>query len=285
MFVKKWLGQHFLVDKNLLDFIIRKADIKPNELILEIGTGTGLLTEFLAKNSTSVLTIEIDKTILNTAKQNLITFNNITYINENILQEDKIKNSVLDTIKEILKRDNYKAVKVVSNLPYSDATRIVVALLECRVKISKLIFMVQYEVVKRLCASVSDREYGSLTVLVNIFAHLRFIRKFPPDVFKPKPKVDSALIEIIPKKRLIKKIDEYELFKMFIKTIFSYRRKKTMSALKFSFKNVDWEAIEEIISQTKINLTKRPEELTVEDYVYLFYFLKSKNVFEDSRKI
>ena len=193
-------SQNYLIDDNKLNIILENADIQDNETILEIGAGIGTLTLPMAKKAKKVIAIEKDPVIVDILKQQIIK-------------------------DDALKVDFPKFDKVVSNLPYQISSPVTFKLLEYPFK--KAILMYQLEFAKRMQAKPDTHEYSRLSVALSYRADTKIIDTLPPEAFIPKPKIKSAVIELIPKNN--KPIDK--LLDNTIRALFQHRNKKAKKAL------------------------------------------------------
>jgi 16S rRNA (adenine1518-N6/adenine1519-N6)-dimethyltransferase len=261
------LGQNFLIDQNFLNFIIDKAQLTPEDYVLEIGSGPGFMTNLLAQNVKHVWAIEIDKKVFELSCSLYSSHKNITWMNMSIL--DKTGDNINP---EILKEIKGSPLKVVSNLPYSISASIIMSLLESDLPISSMTLTVQLEMAERLTAKIDTKQYNALTILVNLLSNVKVIRKVSPDVFHPVPKVTSAVISITPKAR-VKDIPDYHLYKKLLRNIFKYRRKMVFRILKNILKASD-DKIKEALTKSNIRPEERPEKISAVEFLGLFKELK-----------
>ena len=253
----KHLGQNFLIDKNILEKIIATADIKPNDVILEIGPGTGILTLELAKYAKRVIAVEKDKRMCEFLKNVLIAQNvrNVEIINEDIL------NYVGRAMSYI------KGYKLVANLPYYITSPVIRKFLETPNKPKLMVLMVQKEVAQRICAKPG--KMSLLAVAVQFYAKPEIIAYVSKNAFYPVPKVDSAIIKITPRPDVghaMSYIDAKKFFDL-VKRGFLAKRKM----LKNNIPNINFEKI-------GLNPKCRAEELSVDDWVRLYTILTNKKV-------
>ena len=227
---KKRLGQNFLVDESVLDYIINAAGDLENVTILEIGPGIGFLTERLCKNAKEVIACEIDDDAINYLNKNILPRNkNLKLINNDIL-----KTNMCDVTSE-------KNIKIIANIPYYITSPIIAHLLgeiddlnnQNRSQISEIILMVQYEVAKRIVANENsdNKEYGLLSILSQFYCDVEFLKKIKAKSFYPAPKVDSALVRFKVKNEPRVKTYDYRFLKKVIKGCFLSRRKNVKNSL------------------------------------------------------
>lgn len=217
---KRYLGQNFLLDNNVINKISQIAVISEEDIVLEIGPGFGILTKCLAEKVSEITAIEKDSLLFDYLKENLTAYENLKLINADFLEVD---------LKKIFKN---KKIKVISNLPYSVASQIIFKLIEAGLNIDRMILMVQKEMGERICAVPNNKSYGAFTVLVQSYMNTKIRFKVSPNSFWPKPKVDSVIIELIPRETDLMNKDERILFNKVVKTAFHSRRKKMINNLK-----------------------------------------------------
>ena len=259
---KKKLGQNFLHDKNIISSIINKADVE-NEDIIEIGPGPGILTENILKNKArSLLAIEKDDSFkVNLKKIKSNYRDNFDYLINDVIDFD-------------FKKLTKKKYKFVSNLPYNISVPFILKMIKIRKTIpwKEMILMVQKEVAERITANINTKNYGRLSIIVNLNNDVKKLLNVKPSSFIPRPKVDSTVIKISPKKKYINVNNE--VFEKIVKVSFSQRRKKiknnldqldinTISLLELSKIDPDLRA-ENIDIDGFLRISKNYEELTKE---------------------
>lgn len=250
---KKSLGQNFLQDNNVLENIVKAANICGNSLTIEIGPGSGNLTRKIANISKQVLCYEIDDRLEETLDKNLKDYNNINIIYDDFLKRD---------INKDIENYTYDNIYVVANLPYYITTPIIEKLIESNINFTKLVIMIQKEVGDRLCAKPGMKEYNSLTVYLNYYFNLKKEFIVSRNCFIPKPNVDSIVISLEKKKELLylKSIDN---FNKLLKDSFKFKRK----TIKNNLKNYDLDKVNKILESYHFNLTTRAEEIPLEVFV------------------
>jgi len=261
---KKKLGQNFLHDKNIISSIVNKANIE-DEDIIEIGPGPGILTESILNNKArSLLAIEKDDSFeLNLKKIRSNYRDNFDYLINDIIDFDFKK----------LTKKNYKFV---SNLPYNISVPFILKMIRIRniIPWKEMILMVQKEVAERITAKINTKNYGRLSIIVNLNNDVKKLLNVKPSSFIPRPKVDSTVIKISPKNKEIN--INSEVFEKIVKTCFSQRRKKvknnldqlninTISLLELSNIDPDLRA-ENIDIEGFIRISRSYEELIKENY-------------------
>lgn len=254
----KRLGQNFLVDASYLDAIVQEAQLNAQDVVLEIGAGLGNLTCRLASYAHKVIAVEFDRQMVSALKGEL------TCENVEIVEEDALKLNY----RELLKGYDIK-IKVVANLPYNIATEIIFRLLDCRDLFDKMLLMTQLEVAQRITAQVRKKEYGVLALLTNLWANTRIAFVVPAGAFRPKPKVDSAVVQfdLLSKPKVA--IRDEALYKKVVKSAFAQRRKKIVNSFLNSSLGLDKETIEEWLRCAGISAERRAETLTMEEFARL----------------
>ena len=242
---KKSLGQNFLIDKNIIKSIVNIGDVKKNNVILEVGPGTGNLTEYiLKKNPKKIFVIEKDS--------NLVNLLNGKFSDKiNILNKDVLKFDLNNISKE--------KIIIFGNLPYNISTKILTQWITTSEKFKcykKLILMFQKEVADRILAKTNSRNYGRLSIISNWRLNIKKEFNISPQCFFPKPKVDSTLLSFVPKKEFYY-IKNPENLEKITRIFFNQRRKMIKNPLKQIFKNPEKVAI-----NFKLNLNLRPQNLS-----------------------
>ncbi len=241
------MGQNFLIDKKILDKIIQSADIQPTDTILEIGPGLGTLTFELAQKAQKVIAIEKDQAMIDILQQTLGGHDNIE-----IIQGDVLKNTNYQL------PSNYK---VVANVPYYITSPIIRMFLETPHQPSQILLMIQKEVAQRICAKPGNMSI--LAVSVQFYASAKIVAKVSKECFWPAPKVDSAVINIIPHAQ--KPSVNPELFFEIVKAGFVQPRKQLGNNLSKTLKK-DREKINVWLAKNSINPLQRAETLSIHDW-------------------
>ncbi|HOZ16473.1 MAG TPA: 16S rRNA (adenine(1518)-N(6)/adenine(1519)-N(6))-dimethyltransferase RsmA [Candidatus Portnoybacteria bacterium] len=263
----KFMGQNFLIDKNILNKIIKTADIKSNDVILEIGPGPGMLTIELAKKAKKIVTIEKDKKMCVILQKILDVKNikNVEIINTDIL---KIFNSQFS----IFNKFSITNYKIVANIPYYLTSPLIRKFLETDNPPSEIILMIQKEVAERICAK--PPKMSLLSVAVQFYAKPEIIALVSKNCFYPAPKIDSAIIKIIPQAntnydKSDRKIDTEKFFRL-VKTGFSAKRKMLFNNLKSEFQSSN---VKSILKNIGLNPNCRAENLSIDDWIKLYTLL------------
>ncbi len=252
---KKSLGQNFLVDPNIRRKIIEVLELRPSDIILEIGAGKGELTGLIAPKVDKIYALEIDRRLYPLLTEHFKVCNNVSIINQDILKFDLAK---------ISNEDN--KIKVFGNIPYYISSPIIEHLIKYRAGISEVFITVQKEFAKRVVAGAKDEAYGSFSCFVQYYAIPKIVFEIKRGCFYPTPKVDSCLLKLrfrdVP---AVSVEDEEALFKV-IRAAFNQRRKTLRNSLKGK---VPLKNLECFFFKNKLNSNVRPEELSLEDFASL----------------
>jgi 16S rRNA (adenine1518-N6/adenine1519-N6)-dimethyltransferase len=260
---RKGWGQHFLVDRNILNKVIRTAQVGKGDVVLEVGPGLGEMTLSLARQAKKVIAIEIDPKLVEILKEKTVDCPNVEVIKEDILKIN---------FDPFLHREGHP-IKVVANLPYGISTPLIFRFIESRKVFSTLTLMLQKEVVERMVASPGHKEYGPLSIFIQLVSipSIRFFIK--PSAFFPPPKVDSAVVHMVWRERPIVELSDEECFKKVVRGCMGYRRKTLMNALRHSGLSLPPELVERL-REIGIDPQRRPETLTVREFARLAEGLK-----------
>lgn len=250
----KKFGQNYLVDKNIIRKIIDEINPQREETILEIGPGQGALTTELYGRCGNFTVVEIDRRVIENLEAG--------FAGIKIVSGDFLKTS----LKQIAEG---KKIRIAGNIPYNITSPILFKLIEEREYVQDAVLMVQHEVAKRLTAEKRTKDYGILRVILSYFTDVKYCFKVSPNVFFPKPNVDSAVVHLVFKDITDNTLDT-GLFIKIVKAAFGNRRK----TIKNSFSNSIFGA--EIFEGCGISLAKRAEELDLEDFIALTKFIQIK---------
>lgn len=259
---QKKFGQNFLIDSNVLESIIRGAEITKDDFVLEIGPGIGTMTQYLCEAARQVVAVEIDKMLIPILEDTLSEYDNVEVINQDVLKVD---------IKSLAEeKNNGKPIKVVANLPYYITTPIIMGLFESGVPIDSITIMVQKEVADRMQTGPGSKDYGALSLSVQFYATAKVILNVSATCFMPRPNVDSAVIKLTRHKEpTVNVADEKLMFKI-IRASFNQRRKTLVNGLKNSPElSFSKEQIVKAIEKIGKPETIRGEALTLEEFAEL----------------
>ena len=260
---KKSLGQNFLVDKNIINKIIKIGKINKNKIVLDIGAGYGSLTkELLELKPKKVIAIEKDKKLFLSLIENLKNYKNIKIINE-------------DVMKIINQNDFGKNIVIFGNLPYNISTQILAALMltnKWPPWYYEIIFMFQKEVAERIMAKTNTKEFGRLSVLCNWRMNIKKHFNVSKNCFFPKPRIDSTILSFKPKKIINYNLKNPKILEIVTRILFSSRRKIIKKNFLYLFKNNTL-----IADELNLDLNIRPGELSYETFYKIA--VKYENLF------
>ncbi len=270
--LSKSLGQNFLTDGNIVDKIIESCDAGPEDLVLEIGPGMGVLTAEAAKRAGKVVCVEIDRNLIPILKETLSEFSNVEVVNRDILKTD-----IAQLLCEHGKIGQAQAagIKVIGNLPYYITTPIIMKLLEEGVPCDSITIMLQKEVAQRIEAAPGSKIYGALSVAVQYYCQVVYVTTVPKEVFLPQPKVDSAVIQLRLRRQKPVELLEEALFFEVIKAGFGQRRKTLLNALT-GLRGKNKEEIAQILESAGIASMRRAETLSMEEFAAIANTVASK---------
>lgn len=262
----RFKGQNFLIDANIQRKIIDSLKINKEDKIIEIGPGPGVLTEQLVNLGKKVFAIEIEPAFCRHLEQIFIGKRNFSLIEGDAAEEEIIR-------RLINRQRGKKSFKIIGNLPYAFATKIIMNLIKFIEHIEVMVFMVQKEMAERILAPTGTKERGYLTLYLELFCHTSKLFDVPPTCFYPKPKVHSSVIKLIPAKKEISSSLPF-LLKV-IQAGFHLRRKKLKNSLFSVFgEKLDLSSIEEILKKAGIEENCRAEELEIEDFDKIAFYLE-----------
>ena len=243
---KKRFGQNFLTDLAIIERIVKSIRPKEGDNIVEIGPGLGAITRLVLPEVGKMTAIELDRDVIPKLKFNCDRRGEL-----NIIQEDALK----------IEFDRFSVdgpIRVIGNLPYNISTPIMFHLFEYLSDVKDMHFMLQKEVVERMVAAPGSKAYGRLTVMTQFFCDAQLLFLVPPESFEPAPKVDSAIVRLVPK--VSPEVKDFKLFSQMVTEAFNMRRKTVRNAWK---KRLPVEAYEEL----QVKPTLRPENLTLANFV------------------
>ena len=251
--IKKFYGQNFISDENVINKIVDKSEIDKDTLVIEIGPGIGSLTYKLAKKAGFVMCYEIDETLKPLLFENM---KNVDNFKVNFI--DFLKSDVNNDLKEF----NYKKIYVVANLPYYITTPIILKIIEDRVNVDKIVVMVQKEVGDRFKAMPNTKDYGSLSVYLNYYYNIKKLMDVSRNIFVPIPNVDSIVVEFTKNENKYI-LNNEDLFFKLVRDSFKQKRK----TLKNNLKSYDLDKINEVLSKYNMDLSARAEQLPIDIFV------------------
>ncbi|KPJ69541.1 hypothetical protein AMJ44_03520 [candidate division WOR-1 bacterium DG_54_3] len=243
---RKRLGQHFLIDPKVLQRIIHAGELCQDDLVIEIGSGLGVVTAEIAKLVYQVIAVEVDKELLKISQEVLNPYQNVSFVLKDFLKAD-LPNLALG-----------RRYKIMGNLPYYITAPIIEKILEAKDKPELAVLMAQKEVAERMTASPGSKKYGSFSIFVQYHAETKLDSLVSKSSFYPWPEVSSAIVVLRPYKTPKYKVKNEKLFFDVVHAAFQQRRKQ----LKNSLSNFS-------IKATKINLSRRPESLSIQEFAEL----------------
>ncbi|GAB2893055.1 16S rRNA (adenine(1518)-N(6)/adenine(1519)-N(6)) -dimethyltransferase RsmA [Microbulbifer echini] len=247
---RKRFGQNFLVDGNIIERIVRSIAPKETDQLVEIGPGQGAITELLLQRCPSLTAVELDRDLIP-----LLEFKFRDYPEFKIIERDALKFDFGTFAAD-------GALRIVGNLPYNISTPLLFHLLSFKGKVQDMHFMLQKEVVDRLGASPSTKSYGRLSVMVQYYCRVQGLFPVPPQSFRPAPKVESAIVRLVPHSQIPYIAEDEKLLERVVNVAFQQRRKTLRNALKPLFPALDLE-------QLPVDTSRRPETLSVQEFVEL----------------
>jgi 16S rRNA (adenine1518-N6/adenine1519-N6)-dimethyltransferase len=229
---KNKMGQNFLIDLNLVDLVVRTAELTPEDCVLEVGTGTGSLTARLADAAGAVFTVELDPAFFEMSRQHLAARPNVRQLHGDALAgKNKLNPHLLAGWETLAAERGLKRRKIVANLPYAIATPLIANLIIAGLPIERMVVMVQWEVAERMTAAPGSKDYGALAVLLQSVADVSVVRRIAPSNFWPRPEVDSAIVLIKPNAENARRVGELSKWRAFLRDLYTHRRKNLRQAL------------------------------------------------------
>jgi 16S rRNA (adenine1518-N6/adenine1519-N6)-dimethyltransferase len=288
-------GQNFLIDLNIHRLIVDAADLGPQDVVLEVGTGTGTLTALMAERAGAVVTVEIDAHLFELASEELLELDNVTMLRLDALRnknhfDDRVADAVGERLGEVgepagpparsesthqpasthqpgsrTTRLAGRRLKLVANLPFNIATPVVSNLLLWPHVPHSMVVTIQRELADRITARPSTKDYGALSVWIQSQCTAELVRALPPSVFWPAPKVSSAIIRLVvdPVRRAA--IGDLAYFHQFIKSLFFHRRKFLRANVQAALKgHLDKDQVDQLLDEMEFAPDARTEQLDVE---------------------
>jgi 16S rRNA (adenine1518-N6/adenine1519-N6)-dimethyltransferase len=268
---KNKLGQNFLIDLNLLDLLVRSAELTPDDLVLEVGSGTGSLTARLAEQAGAVFSVELDPAFFQLAGETTAGRDNIRLFHADILKnKNQLNPDVLAVLADYREQYRCPILKLVANLPYAVATPVIANLLILEPSIERMVVMVQWELAERMTARPGVKDYSALSVLVQSLAEVELIRRLPPAAFWPRPLVASAIVRLRPNAAKRARVGDVQRFRNFLRELYVHRRKNLRGALAgLPSGRVAKEEVDRKLAELGLPGTVRSETLDVEQHLRL----------------
>lgn len=262
---RKRFGQNFLIDTQRLEKALAFVNPKSEDIIIEIGPGTGALTRLLLPTKAQIWALEIDRDLISGLKVEFFNYKNF-----NLIEADALK---LDFTQLL---DKPKRVRIIGNLPYNIATNLIFKFWHLK-NVADMHFMLQTEVALRLTAKKGDSNYGRLSVLSQYFCTAEIIMDFPPSSFSPAPKVNSSFVRLVPKLEVLEDFTIAEALSNTLRIAFAQRRK----TLANNFKNF---ISADKLSKLNIDAKLRPQNLTLEEFLIINDYLIKTNFAQQHNK-
>jgi 16S rRNA (adenine1518-N6/adenine1519-N6)-dimethyltransferase len=291
------LGQNFLIDLNLIEVLLRAAELSQDDLAIEVGSGTGSLTIALLEQAGAVLSVEIDPAFATLVEEAVaLRFqappdvpgpdgvlvpaprcrpDTVRLLQMDVLaRKNELAPEFLTALEELHTRAGTRRIKLVANLPYAVAVPVVSNLLLTEIPIDRMAVTVQWEIAERLLAPVGTSHYSSLAVLVQSLAEVELLRRLPPTVFWPRPQVDSAMVLIRPdpvrRARVVEECGAVGRFRLFLRDLYVHRRKNLRGALvSLPSGRRKKEEVDTRLAELGIPGTTRAEDLDVPQHLRL----------------
>lgn len=252
---RKRFGQHFLVDSGMIHLIIKAIDPQPQDALIEIGPGLGAMTKPLLNCLDAMAVVELDRDLVKFWKNQAIQ-------KLQVHESDALKFDFQTWAKEqraLLQKNAPEArVKIVGNLPYNISSPLLFHLMSAVADVDEQVFMLQAEVVERMAAQHGDSEYGRLSVMLQSKYHMENVLDVPPECFDPPPKVNSAIVKMIPRQDIHLTDKEYESLERVVSMAFAQRRKVLRNNLA---------SIKDVLKLSDDVLGLRAQDISVEDYI------------------
>ncbi|MFY9257087.1 MAG: 16S rRNA (adenine(1518)-N(6)/adenine(1519)-N(6))-dimethyltransferase RsmA [Fuerstiella sp.] len=265
------LGQNFLIDINLIEFAVRAAELTVDDIVLEVGPGTGGMTTFLSEQAGKVISVEVDRNMFALATDATSHCDNVTLINRDIL---KNKNTIAPEITELLITELAATLnsqlKLVANLPYSVATPVITNLVASQLPWQRMVCTIQLELGEKMVAQPGESNYGALAVWLQSQCSVKIIRRLTPNVFWPRPKVNSAIVSIWRHDGRGDKILDKKFFQDFLRRLFHHRRKLMRRVLVGMYsKQLSKTDVDTLMEELGHDAETRAETLDVPTFVKL----------------
>jgi len=265
------LGQNFLIDVNLIEFVVRHASLGPNDVALEVGSGTGGMTAFLAEEAGKVISVDIDQNMAKLAAEAVEGYDNVTLITQDILKnKNTLAPEICDQIREQVASLPNGQLKLVANLPYSVATPVISNLIASDLPWERMVCTIQWELGEKMASEHGTPGYSALSVWIQSQASIRILRRLGPNVFWPRPKVDSAIVSIWRNKDAAARIHDRRFFQDFLRRTFSQRRKLIRPVLIGMYrKDLDKDDVDGLLAELEHKTEDRGEQMDIATLIRL----------------
>lgn len=263
--LRKRLGQHFLIDGNLMRRLVASAELDPLDLVLEVGGGTGGLTDLIAGRVQQLICVEIDRGLHGVLQERFGEKTGVTLIHGDILES---KHRIMPEVAQAIRSYEGGAsgsVKLVANLPFQVATPLVMNLLVDHPQVRRLCFTVQEEVGARITSEPGCKAYGPLSIISQALCSIQTVAGLPSHTFWPRPSVDSVMIRMDVREPPFENREELRRFVSLVRGTFDHRRKTIRSALGY----VTDDAHRERVCR-RFDAMRRPESFSVEEWLEIY---------------
>ncbi len=273
-------GQNFLIDLNIHDLIVKTAQVGPGDVVLEIGPGAGALTSLMASTGATVVAVDIDRSMAELTREATAGLPNVRVLNVDALAgKNRFNPEVLDNVRSGLAVAPDRRLKLVANLPYNVATPIIGNLLvHPELRPERVVATIQLELAQRMMAEPDSDDYGALSVLIRALTDFTLVRTLPPSVFWPRPKVDSAVIALVPNEAKRALIGDLAWFHSVVRRIFLHRRKNLRRVLYSLWRDrwVDKGEVDALLDGLGLTGQVRAEAMNVEEHIALAVALRGR---------
>lgn len=255
---RKRFGQNFLIDDGVISRIVKSISPKASDNLVEIGPGKGAITSQLLSACPSLKVVELDRDLIPYLLAQFIA----DYPEFQVINTDALKFDFASLLERHTSGTPTAPLRIVGNLPYNISTPLIFHLLSYAGNVRDMHFMLQKEVVERMAAGAEDKAYGRLSIMVQYYCRVENLFPVPPQCFQPAPKVDSAIVRLVPYKEVPYPARDLKLLEKLVNTAFQQRRKTLRNSLKQMIPA-------EILELLPVDTSKRPENLTLKEFVDL----------------
>lgn len=257
------LGQNFLIDLNVLEYVVATAELTPRDVVLEVGAGTGGMTAFMAQHAGAVISVEVDTNMAAMAQSAIAGFENVTLIQGDALKnKNHFRPEVLEAIHQELAKDPERRLKLVANLPYSIATPVVSNLVASDLPWTRMVITIQLELAQRMVAGPGRSNYGALSVWLQSQCHVKLLKRLGPQVFWPRPQVNSAIVRLSPAPNKCGPIADRKFLQDFLRRLFVQRRKLMRGVIAGMYrKEISKERVDALLAEMDLGGNTRAETL------------------------
>jgi 16S rRNA (adenine1518-N6/adenine1519-N6)-dimethyltransferase len=260
--LKKSLGQNLLLDPNINRKLVEAAEVGPDDAVFEVGSGAGELTELLASKAREVLTVEIDYSLEPLLAERFENEPKVRLFNGDILNH-----SVAELVERFM--PDAETIRMVSNIPYYITSPILMHFLESEVRLASLTVMIQKEVADRVVAEPGGKDYGILSIACQLYARPYIVHTVSPKCFRPRPKVDSAIVHMPIRENCGLSREERDVFFKIVRSAFGQRRKKLINALNPLIGSIlpDKQELHGLLIETGIRPDSRAETIPLQSFI------------------